>query len=162
MSLTIDSEINKVAYKALGDYKGTIAVVNYKTGDIVCMVSTPSYDPENVPSDLESNSKYEGAYINRFLTGLYTPGSTFKLVTTACALENKPEILNGSWNCKNILMLTELRRIRLSATHATVRLILKRRLRKAVTLRSVKSLLNSAPIILKIRLKKSVLLHLLS
>lgn len=103
VSLTIDAEINKTAYKALGNYKGTIAVVNYKTGDIVCMVSTPSYDPENVPSDLETNSKYEGAYINRFLTGLYTPGSTFKLVTTACALENNPDILNQSWDCDKYL-----------------------------------------------------------
>ena len=122
VSLTIDSEINKVAYKALGDYKGTIAVVNYKTGDIVCMVSTPSYDPENVPSDLESNSKYEGAYINRFLTGLYTPGSTFKLVTTACVLENKPEILNASWNCKKYLDVDGLEedRIVCNARHGEV------------------------------------------
>jgi len=103
VSLTIDAEINKIAYKALGNHKGTIAVVNYKTGDIVCMVSAPSYDPENVPYDLESNSEYEGAYINRFLSGLYTPGSTFKLVTAACALENKPDILNDSWNCRKYL-----------------------------------------------------------
>ena len=41
LTLTVDSEINKVAYDALGDKKGTIAVVNYKTGDIVCMVSKP-------------------------------------------------------------------------------------------------------------------------
>ena len=47
--LTVNSEINKIAYDALGDKKGTIAVVNYKTGDIVCMFSKPSYDVTNVP-----------------------------------------------------------------------------------------------------------------
>ncbi len=104
VTLTIDSEINKIAYNALGDLKGTIAVANYKTGDIVCMVSTPSYDVNKMPSDLESNDKYEGVYINRFLTGLYTPGSTFKLVTSISALENiGSDVYNRTWNCDKVL-----------------------------------------------------------
>lgn len=103
LSLTIDSEINKIAYDALGSKKGTIAVVNYKTGDLVCVVSTPSYDVNNVPSDLESNEKYEGVYINRFLTGLYTPGSTFKIVTSVCALENMgTDVLGREWKCEKV------------------------------------------------------------
>ncbi|MCD7872068.1 MAG: penicillin-binding protein [Clostridiales bacterium] len=100
ITLTIDSKINEVAYDALGDKKGTIAVVNYKTGDIICMVSTPSYDVNNVPSDLETSDKYEGVYINRFLTGLYTPGSTFKVVTAICALENwGSSVYDRTWKC---------------------------------------------------------------
>ena len=103
LTLTIDSEINKIAYDALGSKKGTIAVVNYKTGDLVCVVSAPSYDVNNVPSDLESNDKYEGVYINRFLTGLYTPGSTFKVVTSICALENMgSDVLNREWKCDKV------------------------------------------------------------
>lgn len=105
MRLTIDSEINKVAYEALGDYKGTIAVVNYKTGDIVCMVSTPTYDVNNVPSNIDDpdSDKYEGVYINRFLTGLYTPGSTFKVVTSICAIENLgSDVLDRSWTCEGV------------------------------------------------------------
>lgn len=103
LTLTIDSEINKIAYDALGSKKGTIAVVNYKTGDLVCVVSTPSYDVNNVPSDLESNEKYEGVYINRFLTGLYTPGSTFKVVTSVCALENMgSDVLGREWTCEKV------------------------------------------------------------
>lgn len=109
LTLTIDSDINKVAYNALGDYKGTIAVANYKTGDIVCMVSTPSYDVNKVPSDLETNEKYEGVYINRFLTGLYTPGSTFKLVTSICALENiGSDIYNRTWDCDKVLEVDDV------------------------------------------------------
>ena len=104
LKLTIDSELNRTAYNALEGKKGTIGVVNYKTGDIVCMVSAPTFDVNNVPKDLDTNDIYEGAYLNRFLSGLYTPGSTFKIVTTICALENKGnDILNGSWTCHKIL-----------------------------------------------------------
>lgn len=104
MKLTIDSKINEIAYDALDGRKGTIAVVNYKTGEIICMVSTPTYDVNNVPKDINTSSQYEGAYMNRFLTGLYTPGSTFKLVTTICALENfGSEILDRSFTCNKIL-----------------------------------------------------------
>lgn len=103
ITLTIDSEINKIAYETLGSKKGTIAVVNYKTGDLACVVSTPSYDVNNVPSDLETNEKYEGVYINRFLTGLYTPGSTFKVVTAICAIENMgSNVYNEEWKCNKI------------------------------------------------------------
>lgn len=100
MQLTIDSDVCNTAYKALSDYKaGCIGVVNYKTGDIVCAVSTPSYDIEDEPSDLNTNEKYEGVYINRLITGLYTPGSTFKLVTAVCAIENIPDIYERTWTC---------------------------------------------------------------
>lgn len=100
MKLTLDSEACKKAYELLSDYKaGCVGVVNYKTGDIVCAVSTPSYDIEDIPSDLETNSKYEGAYINRLLTGLYTPGSTFKLVTSVCAIENMNDVYDRKWKC---------------------------------------------------------------
>lgn len=103
LTLTVDSEINKVAYDALGDKKGTIAVVNYKTGDIVCMVSKPSYDVNNVPYNIDSAEEYEGVYINRFLTGLYTPGSTFKLVTSISALQNiGNDIYDQKWQCNKV------------------------------------------------------------
>lgn len=100
LKLTIDADVCDVAYKALRDYKaGCVGVVNYKTGELVCMVSTPTYDPQNEPYDLQTNSRYEGAYINRLLTGLYTPGSTFKLVTAVCAIENIPDIYDREFEC---------------------------------------------------------------
>ncbi len=101
MELTIDADICDVAYNALSDYKaGCVGVVNYKTGDIVCMVSTPSYDIQNKPSDIDENPTYEGAYINRLLTGLYTPGSTFKIVTAICAIENITDIQTRTFMCE--------------------------------------------------------------
>jgi peptidoglycan glycosyltransferase len=99
LKLTIDSEICNVAYEALNGRKGTVGVVNYKTGDIICSVSSPSYDVNDVPSDLETNSNYEGAYINRLLSAHYTPGSTFKLVTAICAIENIDDIDSRTWDC---------------------------------------------------------------
>lgn len=101
MELTIDSDVCDTAYKALADYKaGCVGVVNYKTGDLVCMVSTPSYDPSNKPSDIDTNDAYAGAYLNRLLSGLYTPGSTFKLVVSACAIENIPDIYEREFKCE--------------------------------------------------------------
>lgn len=100
MQLTLDADACDVAYEALSNYKaGCVGVMNYKTGDIVCMVSTPSYDPQNKPSDLDTNKRYEGVYINRLLSGLYTPGSTFKIVTAICALENISDIESRTFKC---------------------------------------------------------------
>ena len=99
MKLTIDSEICNAAYEALDGRKGTIGIVNYKTGDIVCSVSSPSYDVNHVPDNLDTSEYYEGVYINRLLSAHYVPGSTFKLVTAICAIENIPDIYERTWEC---------------------------------------------------------------
>ena len=97
--LTIDARYNYEAYQALGGHAGTVAVYNYKTGEIMCMVSAPSYDPLNVPADIETNDRYKGAYINRFLSSTFTPGSVFKTVTLTAALEQIPDLESRTWTC---------------------------------------------------------------
>lgn len=99
--LTIDAEVSKVAWQAMNGNKGTICAYNYKTGEVICMVSSPSYDPENKPSDIDTDTtgKYNGIYINRFLTGVFTPGSTFKVVTAICALDNIPDVTSRTFTC---------------------------------------------------------------
>ncbi len=90
-ALSIDGDLNKLAYEALDGQSGTVALYNYKTGEILCMVSAPTYDPEDASETAAvaaGDSAYTGAYLNRFLSSTYTPGSTFKLVTAAAALEN--------------------------------------------------------------------------
>lgn len=99
LKLTIDRDICDEAYKALDGRKGTVGIVNYKTGDIVCSVSSPSYDVEDVPDNLLTSERYEGVYINRLLDAHYVPGSTFKLVTAICAIENIPDIYSREWVC---------------------------------------------------------------
>ena len=99
LKLTIDRDICDEAYKALDGRKGTVGIVNYKTGEIVCSVSSPSYDVEDVPDNLLTSERYEGVYINRLLDAHYVPGSTFKLVTAICAIENIPDIYSREWVC---------------------------------------------------------------
>lgn len=105
--LTIDAHLNEVAYQALGGKKGAVAVYNYKTGEILCLVSAPAYDPMNIPSDLEENEKYEGAYLNRFLSSTFTPGSVFKTVTLAAALEEIPDLESRTWTCEGSTQIGE-------------------------------------------------------
>ena len=101
ITLTIDADLCATAYNALNGRKGTVGVYNYKTGEILCMVSNPSYDPNNKPTDIDSDTtgKYEGVYINRFFSGVFTPGSTFKIVTAISAIENIPDINSRTFTC---------------------------------------------------------------
>lgn len=100
ITLTLKSDVCATAYSALNGKKGTVGVYNYKDGNIVCMASSPSYDPENKPSeDVINSDEYEGVYINRFLSGLYTPGSTFKIITSAAAIENLSDIYSKTFTC---------------------------------------------------------------
>ncbi len=107
LSLTIDADLCKTAYEALGSYHGLVGVMNYKTGAIVALVSTPSYDVINKPNDIDTDTsgKYEGIYMNRFFTGLYTPGSTFKIVTAASAIENISDIYTRTFTCNGKIQI---------------------------------------------------------
>lgn len=103
--LTIDARYNYEAYQALGGHAGTVAVYNYKTGEVLCMVSAPSYDPLNVPADIETNDRYKGAYINRFLSSTFTPGSIYKTVTLMAALEEIPDLSQRTWTCEGAVQI---------------------------------------------------------
>ena len=105
--LTIDARYNYEAYEALGGHAGTVAVYNYKTGEILCLVSAPSYDPLNVPEDIETNDRYKGAYLNRFLSSTFTPGSIYKTVTLAAAIEEIPDLFTRTWDCQGSVQIGE-------------------------------------------------------
>ena len=99
VKLTIDSALCRAAWQALNGRKGTVGVYNYKTGEVLCMVSSPSYDPLHKPRDIDTNPAYEAVYLNRFLHGLFTPGSIFKIITAACAMEHIPDIDSRTFTC---------------------------------------------------------------
>ncbi|MFE7397873.1 peptidoglycan D,D-transpeptidase FtsI family protein [Streptomyces sp. NPDC057557] len=91
---TIDPDVQKAAYEALGNDKGAAVAIDPKTGQILGMVSTPSYDPSTISGTtdgdawkklLDDDSK---PLVNRALRQPLAPGSTFKLVVAAAALEN--------------------------------------------------------------------------
>lgn len=99
--LTISGRVQMAALKALNGRKGTIAVYNYKTGQILCAVSTPTFDPDNVPDIAgDTSGIYEGVYMNRFTQATYPPGSIFKILTTAAALDSVEGIAEMSFTCE--------------------------------------------------------------
>ena len=99
VSLSISAELNRIAWNqfvALGS-KGAVLVSDYTTGEILCMVSSPSYDP-NTGFDL-TDSWYDSVWLNRALSAAYTPGSVFKLVTLAAAVENIDDLYDRTFTC---------------------------------------------------------------
>lgn len=96
ITLSIDKDISKVAYDALAGRNGCIGVYNYETGEILCMVSTPTFDPKNPPASTKAAS---GTFLNKFLRGTLTPGSIFKLVTSAAVIENYDGYEDYTYTC---------------------------------------------------------------
>lgn len=98
--MTLSAQLQKAALEAMGDYRGTVAVYNYETGEILCAVSTPNYDPDDVPDiDEDDSGAYEGVYLNRFTQVTYVPGSIFKVVTAATALERLNDARDITFEC---------------------------------------------------------------
>lgn len=91
VALTLDADACAAAYQALDGHRGGVIVYNYKNGDILCKVSAPTFDPLDVPGDIEENPAYKGVYLDNTLSGSFTPGSIFKLVTAAAAMEKWPD-----------------------------------------------------------------------
>ncbi|MCX4846741.1 penicillin-binding transpeptidase domain-containing protein [Streptomyces sp. NBC_00893] len=93
---TLNGAAQKAAFKGLGDKKGAVAALDPQTGAILALVSTPSYDPSvfagNSLKDAEARQQLlkdkDKPMLNRALRETYPPGSTFKVVTAAAALEN--------------------------------------------------------------------------
>jgi peptidoglycan glycosyltransferase len=99
VALTIDAELSAVALKALDGRRGAVLVMNYETGELLCAVSSPTFDPENPPTITDGDTRYDGAYLNRGLSSTFTPGSVFKLITSAAAIENIPDIRTRTFTC---------------------------------------------------------------
>ena len=98
--LTLSARVQNTALEALGNRKGTVAVYNYKTGEILCAVTSPTFDPDDVPDIAQDDTgAYDGVYLNRFVQSAYVPGSIFKIVTLAAALENIPDIQDQTFRC---------------------------------------------------------------
>ncbi|MEU0686471.1 penicillin-binding transpeptidase domain-containing protein [Streptomyces uncialis] len=92
---TIDPEVQRAAFEALGDTKGAAVALDPATGRVLGMVSTPSYDPsvfsgsgqKDVARWSELGDDPDKPLVNRAIRNPLAPGSTFKLVVAAAALE---------------------------------------------------------------------------
>jgi penicillin-binding protein A len=98
VELTIDPVVQQAAWDALGDYTGAVVAIDPRTGAILALVSKPSFDPNQLavhdPNQVEATyqsllADQSDPLIDRGIAGdLNPPGSTFKLVVTATALES--------------------------------------------------------------------------
>jgi penicillin-binding protein A len=98
VELTLDPAVQQAAWDALGDQRGAVVAIEPDTGRVLALVSKPSYDPATLTShDLGAvteawealNADPARPLENRALSGrLYPPGSVFKIITAAAALES--------------------------------------------------------------------------
>ena len=95
VSLSLDLRIQQYAINLLKSHKaGSINVINIKNGEILCMASTPTYDPNKIIK--KPNKEYWESILantlspltNRSIQGLYSPGSTFKMIVAIAALKH--------------------------------------------------------------------------
>lgn len=93
LPLTIDMRLQKIAYEKMKNESGAAVLLDIYTGEVLALVSTPSFDPNKFNRGL-SNEEWEeistnerNPLLNKALGGLYSPGSTFKMVVALAALE---------------------------------------------------------------------------
>lgn len=103
---TLDMNLQKVAYTAIGGYNGAVVVSNPKTGEILALVSKPDYDPNDIDTiwdDLIENTE-SSVLFNRATQGLYPPGSTFKILTLLEYIRENPNTYSDySYYCSGEL-----------------------------------------------------------
>ena len=90
LHLTIDHELQKTAYDAIGGRNGAAVAINPKTGAVLACVSKPDFNPnpEKLAADWDSIVDDESSpLLPRAVSGLYAPGSTFKIITSSAALD---------------------------------------------------------------------------
>lgn len=100
---TLNHNLTKTAYEALGNNRGAVVVLEVSTGKILAMVSKPSYNPNEIDKNwdkLSEDENNESPLLNRASQGLYPPGSTFKLLTTLAYIRENSDYQDFDYNCK--------------------------------------------------------------
>ncbi len=103
--LSIDLDIQVAAEQALGDRSGAVVVIDVRTGEVLALVSHPTFDPRDFIKGVNSKEWKELVedpsfpLTNRVTQGAYPPGSIFKIVTAATALEEGTIDTNTSFYC---------------------------------------------------------------
>lgn len=88
LRLTIDASAQRIANRALAGQRGAVVALEPTTGRVLVLSSAPSFDPAAVEDDFDSiRGRADAPLINRATQARYAPGSTFKLVTAAAALD---------------------------------------------------------------------------
>lgn len=105
VQLTIDATLQSYISETFpSDYDGAVALINYKTGEVLALYSKPEYDAQNPEAFTDQQN---GVLLNRATQGRYAPGSVFKIVTLVCALENIPDVVNRTFDCTGTYPVTD-------------------------------------------------------
>jgi peptidoglycan glycosyltransferase len=106
---SLDVDITQVAYNALGDEQGAIIAIEPSTGKIITMVSKPDFDPNTIDDiyDTLVSDASNSNLLNRATSGLYTPGSTFKIFTLLEYIRENPDYNNYSYNCRGSITVDD-------------------------------------------------------
>ncbi|MGQ9732086.1 MAG: penicillin-binding transpeptidase domain-containing protein, partial [Candidatus Zipacnadales bacterium] len=101
--LTIDAGAQALAQRLLQGRKGAIVALNPSTGEVLVLASAPTYNPTEVVRDPEAQTLFttnpDAPELFRAVQGLYPPGSIFKVMTTAAALERGEVSVDTQYTC---------------------------------------------------------------
>lgn len=107
--LTVDLQLQKIASQAMGNNKGAVILMNPKTGEILALVSKPDFDANQMINDIEGTGKAvlekDNKLFNRATQGQYAPGSIFKIITAASALQYLEGIKEQKFNCEGFMLV---------------------------------------------------------
>ena len=115
LHLTLDARLQRVAYEAFGEESGAAVVLNVKTGEILALVSTPSFDPNLFTNGISYKhwnallNNERTPLVNKAVSGQYSPGSTFKVVVALAALEAGVIDINTRFTCSGGLDVGNIR-----------------------------------------------------
>lgn len=105
VQITVDEYANECVLDAFGDYKGACIIYNYKTGEILSMVSTPVFDPDDIPDDILENEDYKGAFMNSCFASAFPPGSSMKTITLEAAIDTVPDLFTNTYFCGHTMII---------------------------------------------------------
>ncbi len=94
IELSLDLRLQQKAYELLGNESGAVVMMNVNTGEVLVFASAPAFDPNIFATGLsteqwnELNNNMKKPLLNKAVSGLYSPGSTFKMVVGLAALES--------------------------------------------------------------------------
>ena len=104
---TLDRDLQQIAQQSIAGYTGAVVVLERDTGAVLAMASSPGFDPNlfdfqnpNGPNGaFQSLNSANQPYVNRATQGLYPPGSVFKVITMAAAMESEKYSADTVYNC---------------------------------------------------------------
>lgn len=106
VTLTLDADLQAVAYRALGNRRGAVVALDPQTGAILALVSRPAFNPEKLDADWQAIvAAKDSPLLNRATQGLYPPGSTIKVMVAETALADKITDTKKIYTCNGALKI---------------------------------------------------------